>query len=159
MDSVPGLVLGGIGGRSLLLVEVVETVAVAPDVDGSQELSLGIVSPETAITITGCGDAWLGSAAFAVAALLLDRSWLSANLLLLVEGMMSGLLDVDGAGAGALFAATTDDGDGELVLSANSVEKLSLIIMEFTICYLIFYVISTIAAPARSARLVSAGHG
>ena len=132
---MPGLVLGGIGGRSLPRVEVDETVAVAPDVDGTQELSLGIISPETAITITGCGDAWLGSAAaaFVVDALLLDRSWLSANLLLLVEGMMSGLLDVDGAGAGALFAATTDDGDGELVLSANSVEKLSLAIMEFTI--------------------------
>ena len=67
--------------------------------------------------------------------------------------MMSGLLD----GAGALFAA--GGGEAVLSLSANSVEKLSLIIMEFTICYLIFYVISTIAAPARSARLVSAGHG
>ncbi len=43
--------------------------------------------------------------------------------------MMSGLLD----GAGALFAATTDEGGGEVVLSANSVEKLSLAIMEFTI--------------------------
>ena len=60
MDSVPGLVLGGIGGRSLRRVEVVETVAVAPDVDGTQELSLGIISPESGI--------WFVSAAFALAA-------------------------------------------------------------------------------------------
>ena len=41
---MPGLVLGGIGGRSLLLVEVVETVAVAPDVDGTQELAFALAA-------------------------------------------------------------------------------------------------------------------
>ena len=77
---------------------------------------------------------------------------MSADLLLLVECMMSGLLD----GAGALFAA--GGGEAVLSLSANSVEKLSLVIMEFTIdllCDIYYYC----CCSCSIGRLVSAGHG
>ena len=52
---------------------------------------------------------------------------------------MSGLLDR----AGASFAAATDEGgEEEVVLSANSVEKLSLVIMEFIYRILLLDVLS-----------------
>lgn len=65
--------------------------------------------------------------------------------------MMSGLLD----GAGALFAA----GGGEAVLSANSVEKLSLVIMEFTIDLLCDTYYYCYCCSCSIGRLVSTGHG